>query len=228
MQIMGHCFGEYGRAGVSFFQFAFAFGGMAAFGVIIGDTIPHVLAFVFPFLEGMPVLSLLTNRMFVIFLATVTVSYPLSLHRDISKLSKASGIGVYSGYHSWVKFPPADVALALSALVGMLVIVCSVLIEGSRVDDALKGSDSARFTIIQPRVFEAIGVISFAFVCHHNSLLIYGSLQTPTIGRSPWPASPFPSSLRCLLKRNLPRLLPEQTASRRSCTCRQRHRSSHA
>lgn len=66
---------------------------MCAFSVIIGDTIPHVLAFVFPFLDGIPVLSLLTNRKFVIVLATVAVSYPLSLHRDISKLSKASGIG---------------------------------------------------------------------------------------------------------------------------------------
>ena len=28
-----------------------------------------------------------------------------------------------------------------------------------------------------------VGVISFAFVCHHNSLLIYGSLRTPTMDR---------------------------------------------
>jgi sodium-coupled neutral amino acid transporter 11 len=187
---MGHCFGEPGRAAVSFFQFAFAFGGMAAFGVIIGDTIPHVLAFVFPFLEGIPVLSLLTNRMFVIFLATVTVSYPLSLHRDISKLSKASGIGATNGRDCDLT-PVLTLSLAsTAALVGMLIIVCSVLIEGSRVDDALKGSDSARFTFIQPRVFEAIGVISFAFVCHHNSLLIYGSLQTPTLGAVLLPGIP--------------------------------------
>lgn len=78
----------------------------------------------------------------------------------------------------------------------MLVIVCSVLIEGSRVDDSLKGSDSARFTVIQPRVFEAIGVISFAFVCHHNSLLIYGSLQTPTLGA---PARGIPELFGCLV-----------------------------
>ncbi|CED85318.1 amino acid transporter [Phaffia rhodozyma] len=159
IEIMGHCFGKYGRAGVSFFQLAFAYGGMCAFGVIIGDTIPRVLAFIFPFLKTIPVLSLLLNRQFVIFLATVGVSFPLSLHRDISKLSKASGI----------------------ALVGMLIIVCSVLIEGSRVDDKLRGSDDARWTIIKPRVFEAIGVISFAFVCHHNSLMIFGSLQAPTL-----------------------------------------------
>lgn len=113
--MMGHCFGEPGRAAVSFFQFAFAFGGMCAFGVIIGelpsfrlmsiyshlievlhlagDTIPHVIAFLLPFLATTPVLSLLVDRSFVIFAATAGVSYPLSLHRDISKLSRASGIG---------------------------------------------------------------------------------------------------------------------------------------
>lgn len=37
--------------------------------------------------------------------------------------------------------------------------------------------------IINNGVFQAIGVISFAFVCHHNSLLIYGSLQKPTMDR---------------------------------------------
>lgn len=154
--------------------------------VIIGDTIPHVLAFIFPFLKDIPVLKLLTNRQAVIVLATVTVSYPLSLHRDISKLSRASGIGTFP--FDRLRFLPScssDLSPLLSiALVGMLIIVCSVLIEGSRVEDSLRGSDAARFTVIQPRVFEAIGVISFAFVCHHNSLLIYGSLQTPTLGTS--------------------------------------------
>lgn len=42
----------------------------------------------------------------------------------------------------------------------------------------LKGS-----LLINSGVIQAIGVISFAFVCHHNSLLIYGSLRTPTMDR---------------------------------------------
>jgi sodium-coupled neutral amino acid transporter 11 len=37
--------------------------------------------------------------------------------------------------------------------------------------------------LINDGVFQAIGVISFAFVCHHNSLLIYGSLRKPTMDR---------------------------------------------
>lgn len=38
---MEHCFGKHGRTAVSFFQFTFAFGGMCAFGVILGDTLPR-------------------------------------------------------------------------------------------------------------------------------------------------------------------------------------------
>uniref|UniRef100_A0A8H7Y803 Amino acid transporter transmembrane domain-containing protein n=1 Tax=Psilocybe cubensis TaxID=181762 RepID=A0A8H7Y803_PSICU len=179
IDIMSHCFGSSGRAAVSFFQFAFAFGGkslssaanslnsltlppgMCAFGIIIGDTIPQVLRFVFPTLQTIPVLKLFANRQFIIAFCTICFSYPLSLYRDIHKLARASGL----------------------ALVGMLIIVCSVFIEGPHVPQELKGSQEGKFSIIEPGIFQAIGVISFAFVCHHNSLLIYGSLRTPTLDR---------------------------------------------
>lgn len=38
---MEACFGYKGRAAVAFIQFAMAFGGMCAFAVILGDTIPR-------------------------------------------------------------------------------------------------------------------------------------------------------------------------------------------
>lgn len=127
----------------------------------IGDTIPHVIRSIFPGLADIPVLGILANRQFVIALCTVCISYPLSLYRDIHKLARASGF----------------------ALVGMLIIVGSVLFEGQRASPELRGDPSKRLTVIGSGVFEAIGVISFAFVCHHNSLLIYGSLRTPTLDR---------------------------------------------
>ncbi|KAF8070129.1 amino acid transporter [Lyophyllum atratum] len=161
IDIMDHCFGSSGRAAVSFFQFSFAFGGMCAFGIIIGDTIPHVIRSIFPNLYSIPILKIFANRQFIIALCTICVSYPLSLYRDIHKLSRASGI----------------------ALIGMLIIVISVIIEGPHSAPELRGDPSKRFTFVQPGIFQAIGVISFAFVCHHNSLLIYGSLRTPTLDR---------------------------------------------
>jgi sodium-coupled neutral amino acid transporter 11 len=65
----------------------------------------------------------------------------------------------------------------------MVIIVLSVLVEREKVSSDLKGDPALRYSIIQPQIAQAIGVISFAFVCHHNSLLIYGSLRTPTLDR---------------------------------------------
>lgn len=64
----------------------------------------------------------------------------------------------------------------------MGIIIVTVLVEGPALPTELKGSTTP-FTIIDSGFFEAVGVISFAYVCHHNTLLIYGSLMTPTIDR---------------------------------------------
>jgi sodium-coupled neutral amino acid transporter 11 len=129
--------------------------------LLLGDTIPHVISFIFPNLSSVPVLWLFTDRRFIIVFTTIGVSYPLSLYRDIHKLSIASSF----------------------ALCGMIIIVSSVMFEGRLVSPLLRGDPSKRFSFIEPGIFQAIGVISFAFVCHHNSLLIYGSLRTPTLDR---------------------------------------------
>lgn len=57
-----------------------------AFCVIIGDTIPQVMDHLFPSLEDMPFLWLLTNRRAVMILLILGISYPLSLYRDIAKV----------------------------------------------------------------------------------------------------------------------------------------------
>lgn len=159
--VMHHCFGRAGSAAVSFFQFAFAFGGMCAFNVIIGDSIPHVIAYIFPWLADHAVLNLLVDRHAIIIIITLLVSFPLSLHRDIVKLSKSSSF----------------------AIVSMMIIVFSVVLRGAAVEPDLKGSPSHVFSFIRPGVFSAIGVISFAFVCHHNTMFIYQSIETPTLDR---------------------------------------------
>ncbi|PHH91810.1 hypothetical protein CDD83_10233 [Cordyceps sp. RAO-2017] len=154
-----HCFGRAGLIAISAAQWIFAFGGMVAFGVIVGDTIPHVLAAVWPELSSVPVLGLLTDRRVAIAVFIMGVSYPLTLYRDIAKLAKASTF----------------------ALIGMMVIVSTVLVQGLLVAPEARGSFSTQLLTVNGGIFQAIGVISFAFVCHHNSLLIYGSLRTPTI-----------------------------------------------
>lgn len=98
----------------------------------LGDTIPHVIASLFPAIIKIPVLNLFTDRYFVIMFCTIFISYPLSLYRDISKLSKASGL----------------------ALVSMTVIVTSVVIEAPQVDQKLRGSSEETWTFVQPQIFQ--------------------------------------------------------------------------
>ncbi|WVQ71891.1 hypothetical protein IAR50_001433 [Cryptococcus sp. DSM 104548] len=160
-ETMDHCFGPLGGYAVSFFQFIFAFGGTAAFHVIIGDTIPRVISYIFPTLAEHALLGLLVNRQVVICLCTVFISLPLSLHRDIVKLSKSSGF----------------------ALISMGVIVLSVVFRSVAVDTSLRGDSLDTFSLIKPGVFQAIGVISFAYACHHNSNYIYRSIHVPTLDR---------------------------------------------
>ena len=157
---MEHCFGKSGLIAISVAQWAFAFGGMVAFCIVIGDTIPHVLAAVFPSLSDTPVLWLLTNRRATIVLFVLGLSYPLSLYRDIAMLAKASTF----------------------ALVSMGIIIITVITQGPRLPPDMRGQLRGSL-LINDGVFQAIGVISFAFVCHHNSLLIYGSLRKPTMDR---------------------------------------------
>lgn len=154
-----HCFGRLGLVAISVAQWVFAFGGMVAFCVIVGDTISHVLVALWPDLGAVPIVGLLTDRRVAIAVFVLGLSYPLALYRDIAKLAKASTF----------------------ALVGMIVIVVTVLVQGLLVPADARGSFSMPLLTVNGGIFQAIGVISFAFVCHHNSLLIYGSLRTPTI-----------------------------------------------
>lgn len=85
------CFGRPGLVAISAAQWVFAFGGMVAFGVIVGDSIPHVLRAVWPGLREMPVLGVLADRRVVIAVFTMGVSYPLALYRDIAKVSFFGG-----------------------------------------------------------------------------------------------------------------------------------------
>ncbi|KAI9850086.1 MAG: hypothetical protein M1838_006098 [Thelocarpon superellum] len=158
---MEHCFGRPGLIAISVAQWAFAFGGMVAFCIIIGDTIPHVMVALFPSLSTIPVLWLLTDRRAIIVLFVLGVSYPLTLYRDIAKLAKASAL----------------------ALISMLIILVTIITQGFGVSSDLRGHFSGPLLTVNSGVFQAIGVISFAFVCHHNSLLIYGSLRKPTMDR---------------------------------------------
>lgn len=156
-----HCFGATGALIVSLAQGAFAFGGSMAYCVIIGDTMPHVLRAIIPHTDSNGFLRFITSRSVSIFVFVIFVSYPLSLNRNIGALAKASAL----------------------ALVSMVVITLTVVIRGPAVRPEEGVHMSLPLWTFNSGIFQAVSIISFAFVCHHNTLLIYDSLKTPTLNR---------------------------------------------
>ncbi|KAI8814266.1 AAAP amino acid permease [Cladochytrium replicatum] len=156
--LVSHCFGKWGYTVIGVFQFLFAYGAMCAYAVIVGDTIPVVFSHFVS--ESSVLYGILTNRRLMIAVFVLGVSLPLSLYRDITALSKTS----------------------LVSLVAILLITIAVCVRGPQLPAESKGT-SGGMTVINGGLFQAIGVISFAFVCHHNTFLIYGSLHKPTIDR---------------------------------------------
>ncbi|KAI5212137.1 putative amino acid transporter [Aureobasidium subglaciale] len=177
-----HCYGKSGLVAISIAQWAFAFGGMIAFCIIVGDTIPHVMSALFPSLEDSHFLWLLTDRKFVIVVFIMGISYPFSLYRDISKVGRSS-----PSVHVTLLMNMQLAKASSLALFSMLIIVITVITQGPSVPAEMKGPIKGSL-IINNGVFQAIGVISFgtclSLLLHdHNSLLIYGSLQKPTMDR---------------------------------------------
>ncbi|XP_027721883.1 putative sodium-coupled neutral amino acid transporter 11 isoform X3 [Vombatus ursinus] len=129
---------------------------MISYNIITGDTLSKV----FQRIPGVDPGNFFIGRHFIIGLSTVAFSLPLSLYRDIAKLGKASLISA-----------------VLTAVILIFVIV-RVFTLGpyiSRTEDA--------WVFAKPNAIQAVGIMSFAFICHHNSFLVYGSLEEPTVAK---------------------------------------------
>lgn len=98
------CFGWWGLLAISFAQWAFAFGGMVAFAVIVGDSIPPVIEAIWPGMKDIRYLGWLAGRSGAIVVFIGCISWPLSLYRDISKVSADPEFlireAIGRGYHS--------------------------------------------------------------------------------------------------------------------------------
>jgi sodium-coupled neutral amino acid transporter 11 len=139
--LIDYCFGSKGLLVVSVFQFIFAYGAMCAYTVILGDTIPTVFASVLS--KNSWFHSILTSRSIMIILCTVMVSLPLSLYRDVSALAKTSAV----------------------SLAMICFIVIAVVVTAWQLPPPLLGNPELRYTIMNDGIFQAMGVISFGFLC---------------------------------------------------------------
>lgn len=157
---VNYCYGRNGKLLLLFSISLFAVGGCMAFAVIIGDTIPHVLkAFIPKSVTEDKTFGWIFSRNAIITIFLSCISYPLSLNRDISKLAKASGF----------------------ALVGMLIIIILTMIRAPLVSSDLKAPLTKPEWTVNYNIFQGISVISFALVCHHNTIFIYNSMRNATV-----------------------------------------------
>ncbi|XP_037706341.1 putative sodium-coupled neutral amino acid transporter 11 [Choloepus didactylus] len=154
--LVNKAFGFPGYLLLSVLQFLYPFIAMISYNIITGDTLSKVLQRI----PGVDPGNLFIGRHFIIVLSTVAFTLPLSLYRDIAKLGKISLISTVL------------ITLILGIVIARLVSLDSHI---PKTEDA--------WEFAKPNAIQAVGVMSFAFICHHNSFLIYGSLEEPTIAK---------------------------------------------
>eukprot|EP00062_Callorhinchus_milii_P000754 gi/632936147/ref/XP_007892593.1/ PREDICTED: putative sodium-coupled neutral amino acid transporter 11 [Callorhinchus milii] len=152
--LVNQAFGIVGYVILSILQFLYPFIAMISYNIITGDTLTKVLQRI----PGVGPDSILAERHFVIMTITILFTLPLSLYRSVANLGKVS-------------------LLSLVLTFGILAIV---VVKVATLGPLIPATENA-WMFAQPNAIQAVGVMSFAFICHHNSFLIYGSLEEPTI-----------------------------------------------
>lgn len=153
------CETVFGRAGwvmCTIFMFGFAFGAMISYLVIVGDSVPATFAV---FLGADHILA---NRVFMLVIPTVVIMLPLSCLRTIDKLSKTSAVSLLC-------------VLAIT----IIIIVAGVQYQFS--DQYVVPPGAWNFA--KSNFLQATGVISFAYVCQHNSFLLFSELKNNNLKR---------------------------------------------
>ena len=136
-------------------MFLFAFGAMTAYMIVIGDTVPAVVAQTF---NG----QLEVGRSTAILVSALSVVLPLCLFKELSTLSWSSLISV-------------------SASV-LLVFIVSACAPGSARAQGQPFPPQGGYELASGDLFVGLGALSFAFVCQHNSFIVFRSLSEPTLG----------------------------------------------
>ncbi|XP_063551018.1 putative sodium-coupled neutral amino acid transporter 11 isoform X1 [Gorilla gorilla gorilla] len=154
--LVNKTFGFPGYLLLSVLQFLYPFIAMISYNIIAGDTLSKV----FQRIPGVDPENVFIGRHFIIGLSTVTFTLPLSLYRNIAKLGKVSLIST-----------------GLTTLI-LGIVMARAISLGPHIP---KTEDAWVFA--KPNAIQAVGVMSFAFICHHNSFLVYSSLEEPTVAK---------------------------------------------
>ncbi|XP_034942343.1 putative sodium-coupled neutral amino acid transporter 11 [Chelonus insularis] len=157
MSYQGLMRASFGRPGfyiLSTLQFFYPFIAMISYNIVVGDTVTKVIIRV----TGVGKDSIFAQREVVILLATLCITIPLCLYRNVARLAKISFLSL-----ACIGF----ILLAIFIRIGSM----SALIPNK--------TDSWRFANLKG-VIPSVGIMAFAFMCHHNTFLIYRSIECAT------------------------------------------------
>jgi sodium-coupled neutral amino acid transporter 11 len=148
-----HYLGNKGFILLTIMQFLFPFSAMCAYSIIIGQTYPAV----FEQIGGED--FFMTDRSTCIVVMTFALMVPLSLKSELEGLAQWSALAIF----------------------GVLFLGVALISSGASVDEP--DNRGPPMTVIRPNIAQAIGVMATAYVCHHNSFLVYESLKDASEAR---------------------------------------------
>ncbi|XP_066433512.1 putative sodium-coupled neutral amino acid transporter 11 isoform X1 [Eleutherodactylus coqui] len=121
-----------------------------------GYLLISVLQFLYPF--AVTPGSILADRHFAILSTTICITLPIALYRNMRRLGKVS----------------------LMSLLLTVIVLVIVITRTSSFTTSIPHTEGA-WVFAKWNAIQAIGVMSFVFMCHHACFLIYGSLEKGTV-----------------------------------------------
>ncbi|PWA31460.1 hypothetical protein CCH79_00002820 [Gambusia affinis] len=160
--LVQNTFGFPGFLILSALQFLYPFIAMISYNITTGDTLTKV----FQRIPGVGPDHILAERHFVILLSTFLFTLPLSLYRNIERLGKVSFLSM---------------VLTLTILIIVMIRAATLGPQILTLESLSSVPTENAWAFAKWNAIQAVGVMSFAFICHHNSFLIYNSLEHPTL-----------------------------------------------
>ncbi|XP_071978771.1 putative sodium-coupled neutral amino acid transporter 11 [Engystomops pustulosus] len=150
--LVSRTFGFPGYLLLSVLQFLYPFAAMISYNIITGDILPKI----FQRIPGVTSRSILADRHFAILSTTIAITLPIALYRNMQRLGKVS-------------------------LMSLLFTIIVLLIVITRTSTLTIPHTDGAWVFAKWNAIQAVGVMSFVFMCHHACFLIYGSLEKGTV-----------------------------------------------
>lgn len=151
--IMEAAFGRPGYILLGILQFVYPFVAMVSYNVVVGDTVTKVIIRI----TGVSQDSVFAQREIIVLIATLVVTIPLCLYRNIAKLAKISFL----------------------SLVCIAFILVSIFVKMGTMQTIVPVQETS-WKFANWDIIPAIGIMAFAFMCHHNTFLMYQSIKDAT------------------------------------------------